>query len=321
MLSFLAVFTFSAINIPLNEEKSFVAWMRSTNNIYTGAEYKLRLGIYLANQKFVREHNANPSKTFKVEMNKFAALTPSEYKSLLGFNQKALKNLKRAKIVQNNKNNDKELDWRTKGAVNKIKNQGSCGSCWAFSAIQNCESAEFLKYNILYRFSEQSLVDCVTADAGCSGGLPCDAYTYIVEECQGKVMLEDDYPYEAIDAKCRFDINKAIGHFTHYIEIESGSESDLAAKCEKYGPLSIGIDASQMSFQLYAGGIYDEPHCSSLFLDHGVGLVGYGSENGVQYWIVRNSWGEFWGEKGYVRMIRGSNQCGEATSATCIISE
>ena len=98
MLTFFAVFAFSSINIPLNEEKSFVSWMRNTNNFYTGDEYKLRLGIYLANQKFVREHNAKPSKTFRVEMNHFAALTPSEYKSLLGFNQNYVKNLKRATL-------------------------------------------------------------------------------------------------------------------------------------------------------------------------------------------------------------------------------
>ena len=132
--------------------------MRRTNNFYTGDEYKLRLGIYLTNQKFVREHNSNPSKTFKVEMNHLAALTPSEYKSMLGFNSKIYGNLKKSTIHSTKRNNEVQLDWRTKGAVNAIKNQGSCGSCWAFSTIQNCESAEFLKYNILYHFSEQSLV-------------------------------------------------------------------------------------------------------------------------------------------------------------------
>ena len=297
--------------------------MRNTNNFYTGEEYKLRLGIFLSNQQFVREHNSNPSNTFKVSMNHLAALTPSEYKSLLGFNSNIRTKLQRSPIqkINNKNNNDEELDWRNKGAVNPIKNQGSCGSCWAFSAIQNCESSEFLKYNKLYQFSEQSLVDCVTADAGCNGGLPSDAFTYIIDECNGKVMLEDDYPYLGIDDTCKFDINKAIGHFTSYIEIKQGSESDLAEKCQNYGPLSIGIDASQISFQLYNGGIYNEQKCSSVFLDHGVGLVGYGSDDGVKYWIVRNSWGTGWGENGYIRIIRGSNKCGVATSATCILSE
>ena len=179
----------------------------------------------------------------------------------------------------------------------------------------------FLKYNILYRFSEQSLVDCVTADAGCDGGLPSDAFTYIINECNGKVMLEDDYPYLAVDDTCKFDSKKAIGHFTRYLEIKQGSESDLAEKCQNYGPVSIGLDASQVSFQLYNGGIYNEKKCSSVFLDHGVGLVGYGIDGDVKYWIVRNSWGTSWGENGYIRIIRGSNKCGVATSATCILSE
>lgn len=319
MFSLLAAFACS-INVGLSEEKSFISWMRNTNNFYTGDEYSLRLGIYLANQKFVREHNANPSKSFKIEMNRFAALTPAEYKSLLGFKPKFTNNLKRAQI-RTIKNNDEELDWRTKGAVNAVKNQGACGSCWAFSAIQNCESTEFLKYNVLYRLSEQSIVDCDNVDGGCSGGLPIDAFRYIINECNGKVMLEDDYPYLAIDDTCKFDPSKAVGHFKRFVEVESGSEDDLAAKCKQFGPLTIGIDASQTSFQLYSGGIYDEPQCSSMFLDHGVGLVGYGTEGKVAYWIVRNSWGAEWGEKGYVRMIRGNNQCGEATSATVIISE
>lgn len=174
--------------------------MRKTNNFYTGDEYMFRLGIFFTNQKFVHEHNKNPNKRFTVEMNHLATLTPSEYKSLLGFKPKLNTNQKRS-IITNIKptSNDVEFDWRTKGAVNPIKDQGNCGSCWAFSTIQNCESAEFLKYNTLYRFSEQSLVDCVTADFGCDGGLPEDAFNYIIKECNGKVMLESDYPYLAID--------------------------------------------------------------------------------------------------------------------------
>lgn len=318
MISFFAVFSFSAINIQLHEERSFVSWMRKTNNFYIGDEYKLRLGIFLANQKFVREHNANPSKTFKVEMNHLAALTPSEYKSLLGFNSQLTKKLKRS-IIYNTKRfeNAEEIDWRTKGAVNPIKDQGNCGSCWAFSAIQNCESAEFLKYNVLYRFSEQSLIDCVTADNGCDGGLPEDAFKYIINECNGKVMLGDDYPYLAIDDTCKFDPNKAVGHFTRYIDIKQTNEDDLAEKCEKYGPVSVGLDADHASFQLYSGGIYSEPSCSFITLDHGVGVVGYGPK----YWIIRNSWGTSWGESGYMRLIRGNNECGVATQAACIISE
>lgn len=321
MLSIFIVLSFSSVKIKQSDEKSFIAWMRNTNNFYIGSEYQFRLGIYLSHKQYVQNHNSNPNKMFTIAMNKFSALTPSEYKSLLGFRASLSSNFKLYKSRQKAAPNSEELDWRTKGAVNAIKDQGSCGSCWAFSAIQNCESSEFLKYEKLYRFSEQSLVDCVTADAGCDGGLPSDAFTYIIEECDGKVMLEDDYPYLAVADTCKFDLRKAIGHFTKYIEIKKGSESDLAEKCQLYGPLSIGIDASPLSFQLYNGGIYNEQKCSSVFLDHGVGLVGYGADDTIKYWIVRNSWGTGWGENGYIRIIRGSNKCGVATSATCIISE
>lgn len=320
MLSLFTVFTLASINLHPNTEKSFVSWMRKTNNIYTGDEYHLRLGIFLANQKYVQEHNSNPCKTFKLEMNHLAALTPSEYRSLLGFNPKIFHNAKRSSI-KTIKNDAEELDWRTKGAVNPIKNQGNCGACWAFSAVLACEGAEFLKYNTLYSFSEQSLVDCVTADKGCNGGSPIDAYEYIINNCKGKLMLDSDYPYIEARSVCKFDKNKAIGHFTEVIEVKSGSETDLAAKCAQYGPVCIGIDATKASFQMYSSGIYDEPHCNIFMIDHGVGLVGYGSEGDIAYWIVRNSWGTSWGEEGYIRMIRGTNQCGEATYATCIVSE
>ena len=170
-------------------------------------------------------------------------------------------------------------------------------------------------------FSEQLLVDCVTTQNGCNGGFTPYAFDYILEHWNGKVMLDDDYPYTAVKGYCLYDTSKTIGHFTHYVEVESGSETDLAAKCAQYGPVSIGIDATKASFQLYSSGIYDEPHCNIFMIDHGVGLVGYGKEDDTAYWIVRNSWGTSWGENGYIRMIRGTNQCGEATYATCIISE
>lgn len=325
MLILLAIFAFSSVKIQPNEEKSFLAWMRNTNNIFVGDEYHLRLGIFLSNQRYVLNHNSDRENTFKLKMNHLAALTPSEYKSLLAFKTDFSRNLKKMQSKRV-RPNAVEVDWRTKGAVNDIKDQGNCGSCWAFSAIQNCESAEFIKYNTLYRFSEQFLVDCDKSNNGCKGGLPYRSFNFIINECGGKVMLESDYPYEALANTCKYDESKAVGHFTHYIEVESGNEDELAATCEQYGPCSIGIDASHVSFQLYSSGIYDEHGCMPRFVNHGVGLVGYGSEeihaNFIQkYWIIRNSWGPSWGESGYIRTLRGNNQCGEASYATCIISE
>lgn len=320
MISFLFAFAFSSINLSPNEEKSFLSWMRNANKLYIGDEYHFRLGIFLSNLKYVHDHNSNPNKKFKLGMNHLSVLTQSEYYSLLGYKSLNSGNLQKSTIKSSYKRSE-EIDWRTKGAVTAIKNQGDCASCWAFSTIQNCESAEFLKYNVLYTFSEQSLVDCVTTCQGCEGGYPYLAFEHIINKCDGKVMLQSDYPYTATTETCKYDASKSFGHFTKYIRIESKNEEDLAAKCEQYGPISIGIDSHHLSFNLYSGGIYDEPECIPTFLNHGVGLVGYGSENEVAYWIVKNSFGTEWGESGYIRMIRGTNQCGEATEAVCIISE
>jgi len=288
--------------------------MRKSNKIFTGDEYQLRLGIFMTNQRLVREHNSNPKNTYKIGLNKLAAMTPSEYRSLLG-DRPATESVPSPNKIP--AANDAEVDWRTKGIVNAIKDQGQCGSCWAFGAIQAIESREAQKSGKLYRFSEQNLVDCATTCNGCGGGLASLAYEYIIDTQKGRVMFEDDYPYVAAEQSCSFDTSKAfdLGMST-YGKVAQNSEEDLASKCASIGVMEVSIDASGYGFHLYTGGIYDDSSCSSTALNHAVGCVGYGSENGVKYWIIRNSWGEDWGEAGYIRMVKDKgNQCGEATRA------
>ena len=292
-----------------HEEKAFISWMRNTNQLYTGDEYQARLGIFLTNSRLVQEHNAKG--TFKLSLNKFAAMAPSEYKALLGYKPK----LAHSKATKTNFKNPSSLDWREKGAVVPIKDQGQCGSCWAFSTIAGSEGANFLSSGKLLSLSESNLVDCVDTCYGCNGGFMKGALTYIVEEQSGKVMLEDDYPYVPFRQLCMYLPEKGVGSITGYIEIVSGDEDDLAAKCAQYGPVCVAIDAGGYTFQLYTGGIYDDPGCSPEYLNHGVACVGYGSESGTNYWIVKNSWGNGWGEDGYVRMIWKDNHCGIATDA------
>ncbi|KAK8888751.1 hypothetical protein M9Y10_033485 [Tritrichomonas musculus] len=295
-----------------HEEKSFLSWMRSTNQFFTGDEYQTRFGIYLANSRLVKEHNA-ANKKFTVALNKFAAYTPAEYQALLGFKMDLVK---RKAFKTQRKSNADSVDWRDKGVVNGIKDQASCGSCWAFSAIQAAESANAISSGTLPSYSEQNLVDCVTGCAGCAGGLMTEAYDYVINQQKGQFNLESDYKYTAVDGTCKFSQYSPVGKISRYTNIVEGDEDDLAAKVEQYGPVAVAIDASNWSFQLYSGGIYDEPSCSSYSLDHGVGCVGYGSENGTKYWIVRNSWGTTWGEKGYIKMLWKDNQCGIASMAT-----
>lgn len=312
MLIFLVTFT-SCTYYLQNEEKSFLAWMRSTNQFFTSEEYQLRFGIYLTNLRLVKEHNT-ANKKYKVSLNKFAAYTPSEYSALLGFRMNMKK---RSAVKSTRKAIADSVDWREKGVVNEIKNQQLCGACWAFSAIQAAESANAIATGKLQSFSEQNLVDCCIVDcSGCHGGDMISAYNYIIQHQNGQFCFDSDYVYTASDETCKFDQYAHVGSITKFINIIEGDEDDLASKVEQYGPVAVGIDASNWGFQHYKSGIYDDPSCSSKFLDHGIGCIGYGSENGIKYWIVRNSWGPLWGENGYGKMIWKDNQCGIASMAT-----
>lgn len=295
-----------------HEERSFLSWMRTTNQLFTGDEYNLRLGIWLANLRAVQAHNA-AGHSFKLTMNKFAALTPAEYRSLLGLRKTVA--IARG-TRRTSKSNAESLDWRDKGAVTDVKDQGGCGSCWAFSTICSIEGTWAAKKGELVSMSESNLVDCDTYDEGCNGGFMFMALEYIVNFQNGKVMTEADYPYKASARKCAYDDSKALWRVARYVNVTAGSEDDLQSKVEDYGPVAVAIDASHFSFQLYWGGIYDEPWCSPGNLDHGVGCVGFGVEGVTPYWIVKNSWGSWWGESGYIRMIRKDNQCGIATMSS-----
>jgi cathepsin L len=129
------------------------------------------------------------------------------------------------------------------------------------------------------------------------------------------MQLESDYPYKPETRTCTWNPSKGVGSVSNIIAVKQLDEDDLATKCQQYGPVAVAVDASHGSFHLYKEGIYDEPACSFIFLDHGVGCLGWGKEGEKKFWIIRNSWGTVWGEKGYMRMIWKNNQCGIATMA------
>jgi cathepsin L len=311
MLVLLLTLTLSAPSVPSHAEKSFLSWMRSTHNFYTGSEYHLRFGIFLANSRFVQSHNSQSR--FRVSLNHLATLTPAEYRSLLGTLPPATfpKSTKSSVI-----RDFPSYDWREFGVVTGVKDQGTCGSCWAFAAISSAESSFKIITGTLYDLSEQNLVDCVTTCYGCNGGLATLAYDYVLQYQHGQFQLTDDYPYTgSTGISCKFDSTKAVAQIYGYLAVVSENEADLASKLVGYGPATGAVDASTGTFQLYSGGIFDDSHCSSLDLNHGVGIVGFGVEDDVGYWIVKNSWGEGWGEDGYIRLIRGKNECGVASYA------
>lgn len=205
------------------------------------------------------------------------------------------------------------FDWREHNAVTPVKNQGACGSCWAFAVTGNLEGQYAIKHGKLLSLSEQELVDCDTLDDGCKGGLPDNAYHAL--EQLGGIELEKDYPYEGEDEQCHFNSSIARVHVKSSVNITT-NEDDMAKWLVKNGPIAIGINANAMQF--YMGGVSHPLHflCSPKNLDHGVLIVGFGVHTTsirhkvMPYWIVKNSWGTFWGEKGYYRVFRGDGSCG-----------
>lgn len=307
MLFLLIDLCISKIHLQLHEERSFLNWMRNNNAFYTGSEYHLRLGIYLSNKQFVESFNKDKTHSSIIALNKFACYTRAEYQALLGVipQRSQSKSNKKTNLIQN-KNDPESLDWRDKGAVNSVKDQGSCGACWAFSAIAAEEGAYFVSSGTLYRLSEQNLVDCTATCYGCFGGLPELGLGQALNNQNRKFALESDYPYAGIQQTCVFDQSKAVADIsaiTMYRE-----EKYIQPNLIKWGPTSVCIDASGSGFMLYSSGIYQGADCRTS-QNHAVCVVGYGEESGTQYWIVRNSWGTTWGERGYIRMIRNVNVC------------
>uniref|UniRef100_A0A3B4FSM2 Cathepsin L1-like n=1 Tax=Pundamilia nyererei TaxID=303518 RepID=A0A3B4FSM2_9CICH len=207
------------------------------------------------------------------------------------------------------------VDYRNMGFVTEVKDQGFCGSCWAFSTTGAIEAQLYKKTGQLISLSEQNLVDCSKSFGtyGCSGAWMANAYDYVVSN---GLESSNTYPYTSDTQPCFYDSRLAVAHIRDYRFIPRGDEQAMADALATIGPITVAIDADHASFLFYSSGIYDEPNCNPNNLNHAVLLVGYGSQEGQDYWIIKNSWGTGWGEGGFMRIVRnGQNACGLASYA------
>jgi len=318
----LAISCTLAFDVTLNQQ--WKLWKDANNKQYSDAEEHVRRAVWESNLKIVQEHNLEADlgvHTYWLGMNAYADLTNTEFvKQMNGYNA-TLKGTRNQ--VRNTFTFDPSVqlpdtvDWRTKGYVTPIKDQGQCGSCWAFSATGSLEGQHFAKAGELVSISEQNLVDCSRkqGNMGCNGGLMDYAFEYI--KVNNGIDTEKSYPYEAVDRTCRFKAADVGATDTGFVDVATKDESALEQAVATIGPISVAIDASHSSFQLYKRGVYNEPRCSQTQLDHGVLAVGYGVEGSKDYWLVKNSWGTSWGTEGYIMMTRNKkNQCGIATASS-----
>jgi len=297
-------------------------------------EYWHRYTIFVENLKLAAKRNQAGNEVHGVTQ--FMDLTPIEFKKNLGFvprehmgHTELAPSAPRAASYCGTTNST-DCNYATLGAVTPVKDQGQCGSCWAFSATEAIESSWWFSGHPLPVLSPQEIVDCDKVDGGCNGGDTPTAYEFVQKE--GGLESESDYPYTARDGSCKFDQSKVVAKITGYKwaipacntaathTCDNQDEAGLWTFVQNSGPVSICVDAEP--WQTYRSGIFSSSTCLHGYydLDHCVHLTGFGVESGTKYWLVKNSWGVSWGEKGYIRLEYGKNICGVADECTIATS-
>jgi len=300
-------------SIPNNVRVEFQSWkMNNQRSYHTLAEEQYRLNVFYQNTLYINSVNAAQN-DYTLAINKFADMTREEF--LAKFTSGPMRRTEGDESNLSTVGLPAHVDWRTKGAVTPIKNQGQCGSCWAFSTTGSLEGLNVISGGKLTSFSEQQLMDCSTSygNEGCQGGLMDQAFQYVIAN---GIETEAQYPYKMQNEQCHSNPSDYVFHIKKYKNVGKYNNMQLQASVAQQ-PVSVAVDANALQF--YSGGIITQG-CGQQ-LDHGVLAVGYGtSSSGTKYWIVKNSWGVDWGMQGYFEVVRlttsGPSQCGISEMAS-----
>lgn len=290
--------------------KEFTNFQERFNKRYSNIqELETRFAIFRNNFINILEHNSDLSQNFTMGINQFTDLTPEEFKAqYIGGLKTEVGSYGCKSFSSGASGAPSSIDWRSKGAVTSVKDQGQCGSCWTFSATGAVEGAWAISTGKLIDLSEQELVDCATGVSygshGCSGGQMEGAFKFIIENGQ---CSNSAYPYTSGVSKIGGSCQKcsAVAHITSCSDVKPNDQISLKAAVAMQ-PVAVAISADTRLFQSYTSGVITSSSCYTS-LDHGVLIVGYGTENGQDYWLVKNSWGPSWGEQGYVKIARSSS--------------
>lgn len=301
-------------------EARFEAYNVWLNKTYTDkTEMTKRFEAFAKNDDIIKESNSQ-NKSYTLGHNMFSDMSWDEFKAVYvgGLSENPALNRERNfdySLQKRVAGNEADIDWVKKGGVTPVKDQGKCGSCWTFSTTGAMEGALFAATGDLVSLSEQELVSCdhTGQDNGCNGGLMDTAFDYI---SKNGICAEKDYPYTSGEGDSGSCINKcdSKASATGHKDVPANDEDALYTALQS-STVSVAIEADKSAFQMYKSGVLDDASCGEQ-LDHGVLLVGYGTDQGKEYWKVKNSWSASWGEEGYIRMVKGKNQCGIAASAS-----
>lgn len=295
--------------------KSKAEWHKFKANqgkSYSDETDALREEIFQKVDTEIEAHNSRADVHFKRAHNKFSDMTKEEKDKFLGAQLPSASERFLQAMTVDLSSEDRQLpaslDYRTHKCLAAVKNQKSCGSCWAFTAIA---PLEFSKCNLTGSpvvLSEQQLVDCDPYDRGCNGGWYTNAWAYIQNVATGSAQ-QSLYTYTATKAAtCQFTTSMTRAKVASFGYVQANNATAMQVALKKYGPLSVAI-AVVTPFYSYASGVYTDTTCDTVRVNHGVVVVGYGALNGIDHWIVRNSWGTVWGQSGYILMQRGVNKC------------